>query len=252
MSIGPTSGIPYTNRITTKYRESASITMTVKNAARNFPVTISNSLTGDVSKSSRVPIFCSSARSRIVIAGDMNIMKNMAPARNPRIVASENASDTDATKKNPVMARKAADTTYAIGEAKYVFTSLSAIVQMNPIVYAVSSSVVSSKKISSSVSGSGVRFTSPHPLSITLLAIISVARMFGRASTIMEFVPSRSDRAMISARLSLRASTTMLNSRISLMISRGCAPLTVSSMRSVCCNLSERFSGWSSATILPS
>ena len=45
------------------------------------------------------------------MAGDRKIMKKTAPARNPRIVASENASDTDATKKNPVIARNAAATT---------------------------------------------------------------------------------------------------------------------------------------------
>ena len=87
-------------------------------AARNFPTTISNSRTGEVSNSSNVPIFCSSARRRIVIAGDMKIMKNTAPARKPRTDASEKASDTEATKKNPVIARNAADTTYAIGDAK--------------------------------------------------------------------------------------------------------------------------------------
>ena len=53
----------------------------------------------------------------MVSAGDMKIMKKTAPARKPRIEASANASDTDATKKNPVMARNAAATTNAIGEA---------------------------------------------------------------------------------------------------------------------------------------
>jgi hypothetical protein len=48
----------------------------------------------------------------------MKIMKNTAPARKPRMEASEKASETDATKKKPVMARNAAETTYAIGEAK--------------------------------------------------------------------------------------------------------------------------------------
>ena len=60
----------------------------------------------------------------------MKIMKKTAPARKPRIDASENASDTEATKKKPVMARNAAETTYAIGDAKYVRTSLLAINQM--------------------------------------------------------------------------------------------------------------------------
>ena len=45
-------------------------------------------------------------------------MKNTAPAKNPRIEASEKASETDATKKNPVIAKNAAETTYAIGDAK--------------------------------------------------------------------------------------------------------------------------------------
>ena len=83
-----------------------------------MPVTISNSRTGEVRRSSRVPIFCSSAKRRMVMAGDMKIMKKMAPARKPRMVASEKASETDATKKKPVIARNAAETTYAMGEAK--------------------------------------------------------------------------------------------------------------------------------------
>ena len=84
----------------------------------NFPATISYSLTGEVRSSSSVPIFCSSASSLIVIAGDKKIMKKTAPARNPRMVASENASETEATKKKPVIARNAAATTYAMGDAK--------------------------------------------------------------------------------------------------------------------------------------
>ena len=98
----------------------------------NLPATISYSLTGEVSSNSSVPIFCSSANNLIVIAGDRKIMKKTAPARKPRMVASENASETEATKKNPVIARNAAATTYAIGDAKYVRISLTAIVQTFP------------------------------------------------------------------------------------------------------------------------
>ena len=43
-------------------------------------------------------------------------------------LASANGSETEATKKNPVIARNAAATTYAIGDAKYVRTSFQAIV----------------------------------------------------------------------------------------------------------------------------
>ena len=44
--------------------------------------------------------------------------------------ASAKASETDATKKKPVIARKAAATTYAMGDAKYVRISLRAIIDM--------------------------------------------------------------------------------------------------------------------------
>ena len=43
--------------------------------------------------------------------------KNTAPAKNPLILASAKASDTEATKKNPVTAKKEAATIYAIGDA---------------------------------------------------------------------------------------------------------------------------------------
>ena len=43
------------------------------------------------------------------------------------MLASAKASETDATKKNPVTARKDAETIYAIGEAIYVLISLLAI-----------------------------------------------------------------------------------------------------------------------------
>ena len=67
-------------------------------------------LCGDVRRSSNVPNFCSSAISLIVIAGDMKIIKKVAPAKYPLIVASANASETDATKKNPVIAKYDAET----------------------------------------------------------------------------------------------------------------------------------------------
>jgi hypothetical protein len=44
------------------------------------------------------------------------------------MLASEKGSETEATKKKPVIARKDAATTYAIGDAKYVFISFQAIV----------------------------------------------------------------------------------------------------------------------------
>ena len=84
---------------------------TINNAAKNFPKTTSNSYTGEVKRSSNVPNFCSSASSRIVIAGAISIKKNTAPARKPLIVASANAFDTEATKKNPVTATNAVATT---------------------------------------------------------------------------------------------------------------------------------------------
>lgn len=84
--------------------------MTVTREAKNFPTTTSTSFTGEVKSSSNVPSFCSSAISLIVIAGDIKIIKNVAPAKYPLMVASENASDTEATKKNPVIAKYEADT----------------------------------------------------------------------------------------------------------------------------------------------
>ena len=74
-------------------------------AAKNFPITTSASFIGEVKSNSRVPNFCSSAINLIVIAGDMKIIKKVAPARYPLILASENASETDATKKKPVIAK---------------------------------------------------------------------------------------------------------------------------------------------------
>ena len=91
---------------------------TMNNAAKYLPITTSNSFTGEVSKSSKVPNFCSSANNLIVKPGAIKIRKNTAPARNPLIDASANAFDTDATKKKPVTATNAAATTYAIGDAK--------------------------------------------------------------------------------------------------------------------------------------
>ena len=49
--------------------------------AKNLPITTSASFTGEVSSNSRVPNFCSSAINLIVIAGDIKIIKNVAPAR---------------------------------------------------------------------------------------------------------------------------------------------------------------------------
>ena len=166
----------------------------IANAAMNLPKTISNSRKGDVSNNSRVPSFCSSAIRRMVRAGDMKIMKKIAPAKYPRMLASANASDTDATKKNPVMAKNAADTTYAIGDEKYVRISLIAITEMKRNVYSSKfSSVVSSRKISSSVIGRGVRFVRPHPFSIIDFAICSDAWAFGLASTMKGLKSSLSD-----------------------------------------------------------
>ena len=61
-------------------------------------------------------------------AGDRNIIKNTAPARKPLILASEKASDTDATKKKPVIVKKEAATIYAIGDFRYPINSLLKIV----------------------------------------------------------------------------------------------------------------------------
>ena len=97
-------------------------------AAKNFPKTISKSFKGDVINNSIVPSFCSSAINLIVSAGDRNIIKNTAPARKPLILASEKASDTDATKKKPVIVKKEAATIYAIGDFRYPINSLLKIV----------------------------------------------------------------------------------------------------------------------------
>ena len=45
--------------------------------------------------------------------------------------AYSKSSETDATNKKPVIARKAAAKTYAMGDAKYVRISLRAIIDMN-------------------------------------------------------------------------------------------------------------------------
>ena len=97
-------------------------------AAKNFPKTISKSFKGDVINNSIVPSFCSSAINLIVSAGDRNIIKNTAPARKPLILASEKASETDATKKKPVIVKKEAATIYAIGDFRYPINSLLKIV----------------------------------------------------------------------------------------------------------------------------
>ena len=79
-------------------------------AAKNFPNTISKSFKGEVISNSMVPNFCSSAINLIVRAGERKIIKKTAPARNPLILASENASETEATKKNPVIVKNEAAT----------------------------------------------------------------------------------------------------------------------------------------------
>ena len=89
---------------------SRNINSIIEKAAMNFPTTISVSFKGDVKRSSNVPNFCSSDNNLMVIAGERKIRKNTAPAKNPLILASANASDTDATKKNPVTAKKEAAT----------------------------------------------------------------------------------------------------------------------------------------------
>ena len=80
------------------------------NAAKNFPNTISKSLNGEVINNSIVPNFCSSAINLMVRAGERKIIKKIAPARNPLILASEKASETEATKKNPVIVKNEAPT----------------------------------------------------------------------------------------------------------------------------------------------
>ena len=97
-------------------------------AAKNFPKTISKSFKGYVINNSIVPSFCSSAINLIVSAGDRNIIKNTAPARKPLILASEKASDTDATKKKPVIVKKEAATKNAIGAFRNPINSLLKIV----------------------------------------------------------------------------------------------------------------------------
>tara|TARA_B100000959_G_C14424511_1_gene395875 strand:- start:232 stop:396 length:165 start_codon:yes stop_codon:yes gene_type:complete len=52
----------------------------------------------------------------MVRAGDKKIKKKTAPAKNPLMLASEKASDTEAMKKNPVTVKKDAATIYAIGD----------------------------------------------------------------------------------------------------------------------------------------
>jgi hypothetical protein len=52
----------------------------------------------------------------MVSAGDKKIRKKTAPAKKPLILASENASDTEAMKKNPVTVKNEAATIYAMGD----------------------------------------------------------------------------------------------------------------------------------------
>ena len=63
------SGLPRHSSISTYHSVSASVAMKKVMAAMNLPNTTSQSLTGDVNSSSIVPIFCSSASSRMVSTG---------------------------------------------------------------------------------------------------------------------------------------------------------------------------------------
>ena len=133
------------------------------------------------------------------------------------------------------MAKNAADTTYAIGDAKYVRISLIAITEMKRNVYSSKfSSVVNSRKISSSVIGRGVRFVRPHPFSIIDFAICSDACTFGLASTMNGLKSSLSDLWTTEALRSERASITDEISRMELMNSGASAPRTLISIRSAC------------------
>ena len=87
--------------------------------ARNFATTISQSLIGEVSKSSKVPSFCSSANNRMVNKGGIRgIKKYVAFENNARAEASANAPSILVTKNTPVNVKKTPAIIYAIGEEK--------------------------------------------------------------------------------------------------------------------------------------
>ena len=63
------SGLPRHSSMSTYQKVRARVAMKKVMAARNLPSTTSQSRTGEVSSSSMVPIFCSSASSRMVSTG---------------------------------------------------------------------------------------------------------------------------------------------------------------------------------------
>ena len=83
--------------------------------ARYFPSTISRSLMGMVNRSSIVPLFRSSLKSRIVMAGTKN-MKINGIILNTLLRDESFARKSSFVKNHPVMRRKTAITMYAIGE----------------------------------------------------------------------------------------------------------------------------------------
>ena len=83
--------------------------------AKYFPSTISRSLMGMVKRSSIVPLFRSSLKSRIVIAGTKN-MKINGIILNTLLKDDSLARKSSFVKNQPVIRRKTAITIYATGE----------------------------------------------------------------------------------------------------------------------------------------
>ena len=103
---------------------------TMPSAAMNLPATTSKSRTGEVSSSSSVPSFDSSASNRMVITGPSS-SRTKAPVTVPVVMPPEawpeKNSRREASRKGPlrlsmnsrpVKKRNAAMITYAMGDAK--------------------------------------------------------------------------------------------------------------------------------------
>ena len=88
--------------------------------ATYLPMMISQSRTGEVSSSSMVPSFASSAIMRMVSVGASRMKMTTVHWKNGLRVASGNGSPKSRVKKNPVSARKISPTMYAVGLRKNI------------------------------------------------------------------------------------------------------------------------------------